>query len=95
MAQRITIMIAGKSYVLPAKTATEEHYIRLAAERINRTFALYSEKFSSVSDFDKLAFSALADTIVLLKLEKEKAELNSSLSALSSELDSYLKKIEK
>ena len=95
MAQRITIMIAGKIYVLFAKTATEEHYIRLAAERINRSFALYSENFSSVSDFDKLAFSALADTIVLLKLEKEKAELDSSLSALSSELDSYLKKIEK
>ena len=95
MAQRITIMIAGKSYVLSAKTATEEHYIRLATERINRSFALYSENFSSVSDFDKLAFSALADTIVLLKLEKEKAELDSSLSALSSELDSYLKKIEK
>ena len=46
MAQKITINIIGKPYKMQVKSASEEHLMRVAAERLNANFKLYDDKFN-------------------------------------------------
>ena len=94
MAQKITINIIGKPYTMQVKSASEEHLMRVAAERLNTNFKLYDDKFKDVPDYDKLALVSLYDLMSLITAEEERDELRDSLSSLSTALGNYIGKIQ-
>ena len=94
MAQKITINIIGKSYKMQVKSASEEHLMRVAADRLNANFKLYDDKFKDVPNWDKLALVSLYDLMSLITAEDERDELRESLSSLSTALGDYIRKIQ-
>lgn len=95
MAQKITLSIAGRRYQLEVNSPEEESIMRKAAEQINQQVSLYDRKYSTVQTLDKLAFIALSNTVAMLKYRDEKTTLQNAVDALSGELDSYLKGIDR
>ena len=89
----IKLKIAGKEYSLVA-TQESEHYMRLAAERINQKLQDYDQKFPDQTTLDKLAFVALSEEISMLVSKHNLDKNNEETSKLAKDLRLYLNKIE-
>ena len=89
----ITLKIGGKEYKLVA-TQESEHYMRLAADRINSMLEEYDAKYPDQTMADKLVFVALMNTISMLVAKKGLAQNTDELAKLEKELKAYLNKIE-
>jgi|GEM_PF-632348 cell division protein ZapA (FtsZ GTPase activity inhibitor) len=90
----IKLKIAGKEYSLVA-TQESEHYMRLAAERINQKFGEYDKQYPEQTTLDKLAFVALSEEISMLVSKRNLDKTNDEVSKLAKDLRVYLGKIEK
>lgn len=90
----IKLKIAGKEYSLVA-TQESEHYMRLAAERINQKLSDYDKRYPDQTALDKLAFVALSEEIAMLVSKHNLDKNNEETAKLSKDLRLYLTKIEK
>lgn len=90
----IKLKIAGKEYSLVA-TQESEHYMRLAAERINQRFTEYDKQYPDQTTLDKLAFVALSEEISMLVSKRNLDKTNDEVSKLAKDVRVYLSKIEK
>ncbi|MBO4466430.1 MAG: cell division protein ZapA [Bacteroidales bacterium] len=89
----ITLKIAGKEYSLVA-TQESEHYMRMAADKINAMLADYDTRYPDQTLADKLVFVALTNTISMLVAKKGLAQNTDETAKLEKELKAYLNKIE-
>ena len=95
MAQKISLSISGRRYQLEVNSPEEESIMRKAADQINQQISIYDRRYSNVWPQDRLAFIALSNTVAMLKYLDEKTALQNAALALSNELDSYLKGIDR
>ena len=94
MAQRITLVFAGKSFQLNAETPEAEHYMRKAAEEVDKRLASYEQKFANTKLEDRLAFVALGCAMGnLINYNKLKAD-EQELKDLTRTLEAYLQSVE-
>ena len=63
MDQSITLKIAGREYSLKVQSPEMEQLMRLGAESINRTLAVYDQRYPDKSLVDKLAFVTLREAV--------------------------------
>lgn len=89
----IKIKIAGKEYTLVA-TQESEHYMRLAADKINAMLADYDTRYPDQTMVDKLVFVALTNTISMFVAKKGLAQSTDETAKLEKDLKAYLNKIE-
>lgn len=89
----ITLKIAGKEYRVVA-TPEQEHYYRLAADKVNATLKDYEVRFPTQTLNDKLAFVALSETVARLTTKRNCDKLVAEYDDLGKELHTYLDKIE-
>ena len=90
MAQRITIRLAGKEYILNADSQEEERRIRLAAESVNSRLSSYMGSFPGHKDTELMPFVALNECIARLSAEEGKKALEDEAAKLLSDTLSYL-----
>ena len=95
MEQSITIKIAGKDYPLKATSPEMEQLMRLAAETINQTLAVYDAKFPDKTLVDKLSFVALNETVSRMSYQKRLSSVNEEAKRMLSQTSSYLDNIDK
>ena len=91
MAQRITIRLAGKEYILSADSPEHERRIRLAAEAVNSRLSSYMSSFPGHKDYELMPFVALNECIARLSLEDGKKALEDEAAKLLEDTLSYLK----
>ena len=91
MAQKITILLAGRDYIMNASSPEEERRIRLAAEAVNSRLSLYTRSFPGQKEADLMPFVALNECIVRLSLEDGKKALEDEAGKLLEDTQSYLK----
>lgn len=89
----ITLKIAGREYRVIA-TPEQEHYYRLAADKVNATLKDYEVRFPTQTLTDKLAFVALSEAVARLITKHNSDKLVSKYDNLGKELHNYLDKIE-
>lgn len=89
----ITLKIAGKEYRVIA-TPEQEHYYRLAADKVNATLKDYEVRFPTQTLTDKLAFVALSETVARLITKHNCDKQVAKYDNLGKELHNYLDKIE-
>lgn len=89
----ITLKIAGKEYRVIA-TPEQEHYYRLAADKVNATLKDYETRFPTQTLTDKLAFVALSETVARLTTKRNCDKELAKYDDLEKELHTYLDKIE-
>lgn len=92
--QTITLKIAGKDYVLKAKSPEAEQMMRLAAEDINAMLDRYNADYPDKSELDKLAFVTLTQAVGKISAQRAAARLANDLDALDDKLGAYLAGIE-
>lgn len=92
--RKVNLIIADKSYNLVAKSDDEEHYMRLAADKINELYVKFNQKYTNVPPKDKLAFVALNMTIAYLRSDDALQDIEGNLKGISRDLESYLDKID-
>ena len=90
MAQKITICLAGKDYILNAESPEEERRIRLAAESVNSRLASYMAAFPGRLEKDLMPFFALNECIARLSVEEGKKALEDEAAKLLEDTLSYL-----
>lgn len=90
MAQKITIRLAGKDYILSAASPEDERRIRLAAEAVNSRLSSYMSAFPGRSEYDLMPFVALNECIARLSLEDGKKALEDEAAKLLEDTLSYL-----
>jgi len=91
--QSITLKIAGKEYPLRADTPELEQLMRLAAEDVNAMLVRYNERYSSKSEFDKLAFVALNEAMGKISAQRAAAKTVGETDNLTDRLGAYLANI--
>lgn len=89
----ITLKIAGKEYKIIA-TPEQEHYYRLAADKVNATLRDYEVRFPTQTLTDKLALVALSETVARLTTKRSFDKMVAEYDSLGKELHTYLDKIE-
>lgn len=91
--RNVNLKIADKSYKLVARDDDDEHYMRLAADRINELYNKFNLKFTDVQPIDKLAFVALNLTVAYLRTDEAKKDIETGVKQVSEDLKTYLTKI--
>ena len=91
MAQKITIRLAGKDYILSASSEEEERRIRLAAEAVNARLSSYTTSFPGCKETDLMPFVALNECIARISLEDGRKALEDEALKLLEDTQSYLK----
>lgn len=86
---KITLTVAGKAYNFLVTPETE-HYMRFAAERINKELELYNAKYPDQTLADKLVYVALRAYVAKLEF----MHIQDSYGNVEKELRNYLDKIE-
>ena len=94
MAQRITLVFAGKSFQLNAETPEAERLMRLAAEEVDKRLAAYEQRFSGTEASDRLAFVALGCAMGNLMNFNKLSKTEKELEDLTATLESYLQSVE-
>lgn len=94
MEQNITLKIAGQDFSLKAVTPEMESLMRMAAEDINKMLSRYDEKYPDKELTEKLLFVTLTQAVSRLTAQSKLNTMTESLQKLSSELSSYLNKID-
>ena len=92
--QSIKLKIAGKEYSLVAQTPEAESLMRTATEGINKLLKVYDERFPDKPLQDKLAFIALNETVLRLRIQKQMNAVQSESQKLNDEISSYLGSID-
>ena len=90
MAQKITIRLAGKEYILSADSPEDERRIRLAAEAVNARLSSYKASFPGHNDNELMPFVALNECIARLGAEDGKKALEDEAAKLLADTLSYL-----
>jgi len=93
MAQRITVKIAERDYIMNAPTPEMEEMMRLSAQSINKKIANYLAKYPGKSMVDILSFVALNESISNLIFQKKLDAVNAEAEALLKETESYLSNV--
>ncbi|MDE6870719.1 MAG: cell division protein ZapA, partial [Bacteroidales bacterium] len=95
MSQTITIKIAGREYPLKAETPEKEEAIRKAAVSINAMIVKYQEKFPNKGLIEILSFAALNLGIGNVGMQKKIESIEKEYMQMNSDLEDYLKNIDK
>lgn len=90
----VNLRIADRPYVMRARNAEEEHYMRLAADKINQLYKELYQIHANIASQDKLAYVALRLTVAFLKADEAKTGIEGSVKQISEDLRTYLDKIE-
>lgn len=90
MEQKITIKIAGRTYVLKAATPENEELIRLAAEDVNKKLNAFMRSFPGKSSEDILSFVALNECVSRLAFQKKMEADAAAIDRLVADTGSYL-----
>lgn len=94
MDQKISIRIAGRTYNLTASSPQQEELYRLAADAINKRFAMYTQSHPGKTASDLLSLVALNETVFRIGLQKEIEQYKAQEEQLKRDLDTYLKSIQ-
>ncbi len=95
MGQSVKLKIAGREYPLTAVSPEQEQMMRLAAKDVNDMLDNFNARFPETDLVDKFAFVAVQEAVGKLYAKALLSRHAGELSALSEELDSYLKGKEK
>ena len=95
MGQRITIKIRDRKFTLEAESPEMEHYIRVAAEKVDEKYYEYLKMFPGKTSDEILSFIALNSFIRMDELERAIEEKKKEEEDLQARLRSYLENIEK
>ena len=90
MDQSITLKIAGREYSLKVQSPEMEQLMRLGAESINRTLAVYDQRYPDKSLVDKLAFVTLREAVSRLSTERRMTAASDEVKTFEAEMASYL-----
>jgi len=90
MDQSITLKIAGREYSLKVQSPEMEQLMRLGAESINRTLAVYDQRYPDKSLVDKLAFVTLREAVSRLSTERRMTAASDEVKTFETEMASYL-----
>ncbi|AUC14541.1 cell division protein ZapA [Tenacibaculum sp. SZ-18] len=92
---KVNVVIAGRTYPLIVKDATEEEGMRKAAKQINNLILNFEENYAVADKQDVLAMCALQFAskleMISLKTSEEAIEVLNKLNELTEELDNHLK----
>ena len=91
MAQKITIRLAGKEFIVPVSSEEDERLTRLAAESVNARLSSYRASYPGRNDEDLMPFVALNECIARLALEDENKATKDEIGKLLEDTQSYLK----
>ena len=92
---KVNVVIAGRTYPLIVKDATEEEGMRKAAKHINNLILNFEQNYAVADKQDVLAMCALQFAskleMISLKTSEEAIEVLNKLNELTEELDNHLK----
>ena len=95
MAQKITIKLAEREYVLKADTEEKEEIIRMAATVINKRLSDFSASFPGKSAQDLISFVAINECVGRLSMQRRLEAVQAEADKLLDDTLSYLGNIEK
>ena len=95
MAQKITIKLAEREYVLKADTEEKEEIILMAATVINKRLSDFSASFPGKSAQDLISFVAINECVGRLSMQRRLEAVQAEADKLLDDTLSYLGNIEK
>ena len=95
MAQKVTLKVAGKPYLLNAETPEMEQLMRQAAAEVDGMLTRFDARFPASSPEDKLVFVAIQEAAGKLSAQNEIARLAAEAEALREDVAAYLEGMEK
>lgn len=95
MAQKVTLKVAGKPYLLNAETPEMEQLMRQAAAEVSEMLTRFDARYPASSPEDKLVFVAIQEAAGKLSAQKKMSLLVEEAASLERDLSAYLDGIEK
>jgi len=95
MDQRITVKIGEREYVLKAPTPEHEELFRLAAQAVDKRLKSYLASYPDKTPADLLSFVALNECVSRIQVQRKMDASLKEADSLKTDLESYLKSIEK
>lgn len=92
--RNVTLKVAGSVFKMSAGSAEEEHYLRCAAEEVDRLYKMYESLFPNEPVEEKMTLIAVDFASKMLREADANRQTEASLDAVSNDLKAYLNRID-